>query len=823
MRTPCDQTEFVKSHTKKQGSFSEAGHAFTHWVNPANWSLNTRFLYLTGAMLTFGCITLIWVFYYYQSSILSESVNSRLLVFDGWIQDKLNSEQDVLYNEVAPVASMKEVVESMRTQDRESLKGFILPYMEKLRAFSFSGSDAFYYHFHLPPAQSFLRTWDLEHAGADLTDLRPMVVKANKYKAPFKGVEVGPGGAVMRAIMPITGPGGGHLGTVEVASSIEGFLQRVQTPPYFGMVFLLNERYAGVINQNLLRPVVGRWLMGKSLGISDEQALVESLRTGVVPRRVGDTYFRFVPVEDFQGAHIGGILLAFDSSSLVKGSVNESLIFGLAFGCGAMALWFILYMNVRRVKRFLSRFNRILAATSAGIFSERFESETIHCLEILRCNNKRCPVYENPSLVCYLEAGSEAISPVLRNTCVYLSTYRKCKYCPVYAIRHGDELVEMRNVVNTMMHMWGSFVVQVNQVISGVFQSRELSQAVPSLDHISDTLDHISGLTRFNYDLQGAASPQEVFAMLDKVFTQDFGLTQYAIFDLDAQGANLSVAASRFADQTMLCCEVFRSPESCRAIRMAEEVSSSRNSGLCPYFHIDAKTQVRCCQPMVVGGKVGRVFSFVYPQEKGEETKMSMSVIHKYLLASAPVLSTLALLEQSKQNALYDPLTGARNRRFLDEYVKTYEAVALRDGRQVGFIMADVDYFKQVNDKYGHLAGDAVLKTVASLITGVVRRADLVVRFGGEEFLIMLHEVQPGYTAQVAEKIRRCVEDHAFQLPDGGVVHKTISLGVSEFPGDATLFYKAIKYCDVALYKAKSGGRNKVVHFEEAMWSQEKY
>ena len=170
-----------------------------------------------------------------------------------------------------------------------------------------------------------------------------------------------------------------------------------------------------------------------------------------------------------------------------------------------------------------------------------------------------------------------------------------------------------------------------------------------------------------------------------------------------------------------------------------------------------------------------------------------------------------------------DALTGVNNRRFLDEYIKKYEAVAIRDQKMVGFLMADVDFFKQLNDQYGHLAGDLVLKDLAGLISRSVRKADLVVRFGGEEFLVLLHEVQPGYALNVAEKIRHAVEAHTFVLPDNRTVNKTISLGVAEFPADADMFYKAIKYADVALYRAKEAGRNKVVKFEKEMWEDAAY
>jgi diguanylate cyclase (GGDEF)-like protein len=802
------------------GGFSPIKAKIGLIFNPSNWSLQARFLYATGILLAIGSITLVFVFFYYQNSILSESVNSRMTVFEQWIRDRLNTEEDILFNEVAPVATMREVATAMRAKDRDMLRAFILPYMEKVRGFSSWGDSSYYYHFHLPPAISFLRTWDLENSGADLTDIRPMVVKANQYMAPFRGVEVGPGGAVMRAIVPIS-DAQGHLGTVEAAASIEGMLQHLQMPAYFGMVLLVDNRFASLINANMSRPVHGKWLVGKSLHIGEEARLFEELDAGNFPPRIGDTFYRFLGIDDFQGQPIGGILLAFDSSQLIKRTVSEAMIFALAFGCGAMTLWFVLYMNVRRVRSFLARLNRILAATNAGDFSERFETEPIHCLEVLRCQNRECPVYENPSLICYMETGSEAISPVMRNTCVYLNKYHKCRFCPVYAYRHGDELVEMRNVVNTMMRIWGAFVVRVNQVIAGVLHSRETAERIPSLSHISTTLEQIAGLTTFIHDLQGVVSKDEVYGMLDNEFVKSFHLERYAIFEVDPSSATMEVVVNKFADDTILCSEAFASPGLCRAVRVSEEVCSQSNSALCPYFHVDHLKMVRCCLPMVMGGKVGGVFSFVFPRDHWQRHRVGLSVIQKYLSESAPVLSTLLLLEVTKQNALHDSLTGLCNRRFLDEYTKTYQAVALRDHRLVGFIMVDVDFFKEVNDTFGHTAGDLVLRDLGRIISSTVRKADLAVRFGGEEFLVMLHEAKAGATLEVAEKIRLAVETHEFIMPDGQAVNMTISLGVAEFPADADNFDKVIRYSDVALYQAKKLGKNRVVRFEPMMWREQ--
>ena len=131
-----------------------------------------------------------------------------------------------------------------------------------------------------------------------------------------------------------------------------------------------------------------------------------------------------------------------------------------------------------------------------------------------------------------------------------------------------------------------------------------------------------------------------------------------------------------------------------------------------------------------------------------------------------------------------------------------------------------MDFFKQVNDNYGHDIGDSVLKETSRVLRESVRESDIVIRFGGEEFLILLIDTEPDYGIQVAEKIRQKMENVKFKASKGEVFKKTISMGISEFPKDTDGFLQAIKFADVALYHAKDTGRNKCVRFTPDMWEE---
>jgi diguanylate cyclase (GGDEF)-like protein len=136
--------------------------------------------------------------------------------------------------------------------------------------------------------------------------------------------------------------------------------------------------------------------------------------------------------------------------------------------------------------------------------------------------------------------------------------------------------------------------------------------------------------------------------------------------------------------------------------------------------------------------------------------------------------------------------------------------------------MCDLDYFKQVNDQYGHETGDLLLEETATALLKTVREADYVIRFGGEEFLVLLIDVEEGEADTVAEKIRQAVAAVRVQTASGPL-SKTISIGVSSFPADGEALWQTIKFADVALYKAKAAGRDRVVHFLPEMWSGDSF
>jgi len=323
--------------------------------------------------------------------------------------------------------------------------------------------------------------------------------------------------------------------------------------------------------------------------------------------------------------------------------------------------------------------------------------------------------------------------------------------------------------------------------------------------------------------IQTLKDKEEVYAQLTHILLQRFGLNRVVIFEMDHDSSSLLVVLDSVPDSPLCKDEVLTNPETCRCKRMAEEVTSFDNPKLCLHFNADLDLDVRCCLPIVMSGQVRAVLSFLAPKSKWEKLRPMVPIIRKYLEVAAPVLNSLRLLDITREQSLRDPLTLCNNRRFLDEFIARYEALAKREAQCTGFLMVDLDFFKQVNDKYGHQAGDAVLRQVGRILQTTVRKSDLLIRYGGEEFLVLLINIQSDTLTTIAEKIREAVELHEFILPDGVLIKKTVSIGTSEYPADADVFYKAIKFADVALYEAKRRGRNQVASFTPELWDKDEY
>lgn len=179
-----------------------------------------------------------------------------------------------------------------------------------------------------------------------------------------------------------------------------------------------------------------------------------------------------------------------------------------------------------------------------------------------------------------------------------------------------------------------------------------------------------------------------------------------------------------------------------------------------------------------------------------------LSGLQKELLAELNIAQTMALV---------DPLTRTWNRRGIYELIKRRWSECARSGEVMVVVMADIDHFKNINDKYGHPAGDKVLQTVSRKLLAALREEDAVGRVGGEEFLLLLTGCEVGELKRTVERIRLSVASSTLSVGDESDVEVTLSFGAAAgLPSMFSSYDDLIKFADEALYNAKKAGRNRV-------------
>lgn len=193
------------------------------------------------------------------------------------------------------------------------------------------------------------------------------------------------------------------------------------------------------------------------------------------------------------------------------------------------------------------------------------------------------------------------------------------------------------------------------------------------------------------------------------------------------------------------------------------------------------------------------------PLRDGDLIKIG-STIFKFLSTSNV---EAAYYEEIYRMAIFDGLTQIHNRRYFEEFTDREISRCRRHERALSLVLFDVDKFKQINDRFGHLSGDYVLRTMAGIIARRIRREELFARYAGDEFVIVLPETNSDDAQRFAEVVRRMVDEHDFRF-DGRALPVSISVGVATFAPEMSTPAHLVAAADAALYRAKEQGRNQV-------------
>ncbi|TAN43456.1 MAG: diguanylate cyclase [Nitrospirae bacterium] len=228
----------------------------------------------------------------------------------------------------------------------------------------------------------------------------------------------------------------------------------------------------------------------------------------------------------------------------------------------------------------------------------------------------------------------------------------------------------------------------------------------------------------------------------------------------------------------------------------------------CPYRPENEQAGSYYCTMINIGGSVSGVLH-LFSHSTNFFDDRTIEMIESFISLLIPVISNMRLLELNKKLALIDPLTGLYNRRYFETFIEKQLALADRNEQPLSMVLLDIDNFKQFNDTYGHDAGDSALKTVSDAILKNIRLADIGVRYGGEEFMLVLPNTDKSTAFEVAERTRLVIQEMPIHISAEKDVRITISSGIATYAVDADNLELLIAKADNSLYNAKRTGKNK--------------
>lgn len=328
-----------------------------------------------------------------------------------------------------------------------------------------------------------------------------------------------------------------------------------------------------------------------------------------------------------------------------------------------------------------------------------------------------------------------------------------------------------------------------------------------------------NGIARGRFGERVEVRGRDEFAELGTAFNRMATQLEQRLIELETERSRMRDATARFGEALMAT----HDPEHLVRIVVESAVESTGARGgvvLGPDGEIaragdpDAGAE-RIAFPLRIGSSDFGQLVITADSFDAEQVETAASLANQVVVA----LENARLHRTVERQALVDSLTGLANRRSLEETLRSELARAARFGHDVSVVFCDLDWFKRVNDRYGHAAGDGVLKAFAAALRETVRESDVAGRWGGEEFALVLTGTDSAGGARLAERARAAIEARVLQMPDGEELSVTASFGVASYPGCEKLG-ELLAAADSALYEAKREGRNRVVVASESSTSK---
>lgn len=354
----------------------------------------------------------------------------------------------------------------------------------------------------------------------------------------------------------------------------------------------------------------------------------------------------------------------------------------------------------------------------------------------------------------------------------------------------GDEVEELASQINLMAANLKNLYSQMEQKIDE--RTREVTTLLSFTSAISKYLDLKQVVQNGGEELS---------------FILEFD--GYAFFLLETEGLfnNLSIVASKGIAQTEI--------EKCEyLLKASKETLLHHNPVILNNVVEEIPTEkgfIRSLAffPVIYAGKLLGIF-LLFDTKPDQFDDSKKFLVDACMMQFGVSIKNAMLFEETKDLSLTDPLTSLPNRRYFERKISSEFDRFKRYERPFSLMMIDIDFFKKVNDNYGHQSGDCVLKKLGEIISGFVRKSDFPARYGGEEFAILLPETNSKQACIAAERLRKIVEDETFSIDVSPYKLKiTISIGLSEGDKEMSNWHELVEKADKALYIAKQSGRNR--------------
>ena len=354
----------------------------------------------------------------------------------------------------------------------------------------------------------------------------------------------------------------------------------------------------------------------------------------------------------------------------------------------------------------------------------------------------------------------------------------------------------------------------ISQAYRGDFSYNINTNLTNEAGKVAQRLNELSEIYKFKKTIELDENKHVIYSRIVHILQSKFNINKFILFEINTKHKTREIIFDS-VDMSQPELEIDNDANVCRAFRTSANVFSSDFDDIC----LNCKQQ--CSEYICLSYVIDEDYSLVLHIQSSSKDdiiriKEFIPVIKNYFEMAKPVIESKILMGILKETTLRDPMTTLYNRRFLNELLDSNVSSRVKEGAYHAILMIDIDFFKKVNDSYGHDVGDEVIKRLAKIMKEAVRHSDMPVRYGGEEFLVFLINTTREKTLEIAHNINKKFAAEVFSSSNETFT-KTLSIGIAYYPNDGDTLWKTIKYADEALYEAKDTGRDKVVEFESRM------